>query len=172
MVLVAAPSPRAQRVAEHELKAAFLYNFTKFVEWPPDTFPDDGAAFRICVVGDEAVGTFLEALVALEAVQGRRIEVQRHAWPRDAEGCQILFVSATAEAGGLTVLPDPQENAVLTVGESDRFLAAGGMVRLRLGDGRSRIEISDPARARSTLKLSSKLLQLCDLVRPALGEGA
>lgn len=151
---------------EHELKAAFLYNFTKFVEWPPEAFPEPDATFRICVVGDEDVGRFLEALVAREAVQGRRLEVASHRRIQEARRCQILFLAEAAEADALSRLPEPGEAPVLTVGESEDFLRAGGLIRLRLRGGRSRIEVNNPARERSALKLSSKLLQLSQLVRP------
>lgn len=151
---------------EHELKAAFLYNFTKFVEWPPEAFPASDGVFRICVVGAEDVASFLEALVAREAVKGRRLEVDRQRRLQDARACQILFLDEEAEPEALARLPEAHEAPVLTVGESVEFLRAGGMIRLRLRAGGSRIQVNDLARQRSPLKLSSKLLQLSDLVRP------
>lgn len=154
---------------EHELLAAFLYNFTKFVEWPPEAFPATDSAFRICLVDADDVGSVLEALVAREAVKGRRLEVARHRRIQDATECQILFLAEEAEPDALSRLPGAHEAPILTVGESEEFLRAGGMIRLRVRAGRSRIQVNEPVRQRSPLKLSSKLLQLSDLVRLAPG---
>lgn len=137
------------------------------MEWPPEAFPATQASFRICLVDAEDVARFLEALVAREAVKGRWIEVARYRRVPDASECQILFLAEEAEPEGLSHLPGAHEGPVLTVGESEDFLRAGGMVRLRVQRGRSRIEVNDAVRQRSPLKLSSKLLQLSDLVRPA-----
>jgi hypothetical protein len=160
--------PAAAQVAEaHELKAAFLYNFTKFVEWPAETFPERGSRFRICVVGDEPLAGFLEDLVAGEAVRGRPLEVGRHGRARDARSCQILYVAPGEEPEDLWSVPGVGEGRVLTVGESEEFLRAGGLIRYRLVGGRIRLQVNDPARVASRLRISSKLLQLCDLVTPA-----
>lgn len=137
------------------------------MEWPPrDADTDEVPTFRICVVGAEDVASVLDALVEHEAVAGRPIAVERLRRLRRGGDCQILFLSAQAERADLAALPEPGETPVLTVGESDAFLRAGGMVRFRVSGGRVRLEVNDRARSRSRLKLSSKLLQLCDLVSP------
>lgn len=157
----------AQVAAEHELKAAFLFNFTKFVEWPAEAFADRTSGFRICVVGDELLAGFLEDLVADESVKGRLLEVVRYGRTRDARSCQILFVAEGEDAEDLERVPGVAEGRVLTVGESEDFLRAGGLIRFRLLATRIRLQVNDPAREASRLRISSKLLQLCDLVTPA-----
>lgn len=157
----------AQMAEEHELKAAFLFNFTKFVEWPPEAFDASVSRFRICIVGDEPLADFLEDLVSGEGVRGRSLEVARYGRARDARSCQILFVGAGEDSEELERVPGVVEGRVLTVGESEDFLRSGGLIRFRLLGGRIRLQVSDPARAASRLRLSSKLLQLCDLVTPA-----
>lgn len=168
LLLAGAAAPAAAQVAEeHELKAAFLFNFTKFVEWPAEAFSDRGSRFRICVVGDELLAEFLEDLVGGETAKGRDLEVVLYGRTRDARSCQILFVEEGEDADELDRVPGVPEGRVLTVGESEDFLRAGGLVRFRLLAGRIRLQVNDPAREASRLRISSKLLQLCDLVTPA-----
>ncbi len=171
-LLAPAGAESAQRFEEPELKAAFLYNFTKFVDWPPGTWESAEAPFRICLLGADEVSAVLGELVTKEAVKGRTIEVLRYRRLRDARGCQILFLAAGAEPDGLAAqLADTRGEPVLTVGETEAFLRAGGMVRFRMETGRIRLEVNDRVRERSPLKLSSKLLQLCDLVTPETETG-
>lgn len=160
------PSALAQAAAKHELQAAFVYNFTKFVEWPPEAYAPGDPYFRICLVGRDPFRDVLDELVAGEAVQGRPIEVTRHRRAHQARPCQILVLPEGEAPEDLAAVPGVEEGFVLTVGESAEFLRAGGMVRFRVRAGRIRLEVSETARERSRLRISSKLLQLCDLVTP------
>lgn len=161
-----APPALAQAAQEHELKAAFLYHFTQFVEWPVDAFAGADTPFRICVVGEADVAEFLAELVEGERIKGRAIEVQGYGRARDARGCQILFLGAGEDPRDLRDVPGVSQGRVLSVGESAEFLEEGGLLRFRVHRGRIRLQVSDPARERSRLRISSKLLQLCDLVTP------
>ena len=165
------PPAAAQEAAEHELKAVFLYNFTKFAEWPAGAFEPGDAPFRICIVGEDPFGPLLDELVAGERVHRRRIEVVRHRRPREARSCQIVYLAADQEPESVAEVPGAAEGTVFTVGESEAFLAAGGLLRFRLLRSRIRLQINEEARARSRLKISSKLLQLAELVRPGDGKG-
>lgn len=162
----AVPPAGAQAAEEHELKAAFLYHFTQFVEWPADAFPRPDTPFRICVVGDGAVAGFLAELVAGERIKGRALEVRDYGRTREARGCHILFLAAGEDPRGLRGVAGVDQGAVLSVGESAEFLEEGGLLRFRIHRGRIRLQVSAPARDRSRLGISSKLLQLCDLVTP------
>jgi hypothetical protein len=160
----AAQPARAQVAEEHELKAAFLYNFTQFVEWPEDAFPRIDTPFRFCVVGSDAVGEFLAELVAGERIRGRPLEVRRYGRARDARACHTVFLGADQDPRELRWVSGVGEGRVLTVGESAEFLSAGGLLRFRLQRGRIRLQVNDAARQDSRLRISSKLLQLCDVV--------
>lgn len=162
----AASPARAQAAQEHELKAAFLFHFTQFVEWPADAFPRSDTPFRICVVGGEDVAEFLAQLVAGERVKGRDLEVRGYGRARDARDCHILFLGADEDPRELRGMAEVDQGRVLSVGESAEFLEEGGLLRFRIYRGRIRLQVSDPARERSRLRISSKLLELCDLVTP------
>jgi hypothetical protein len=167
VAVVAGPAARAQGLAdEYTVKAAFLYHFTQFVEWPADTWSDPEQAFRLCVLGHDPFGEVLDEVVAGERVAGRRIEVRRLQEEAETAGCQIVFLSGEEPAERLRMLPPVEVGRRLTVGESEGFLAHGGLVRLRLRAGRVSLEINGPAVESSRLKVSSKLLRLARLVRP------
>lgn len=157
----------------YQLQAAFLYHFTKFVSWPADSFADPEEPFRICVVGaQERLREFLEELTENEVVDGRPLEVRRHARVRDTAGCQIVYVSSSHDPGYLPQVLGERHATVLTVGEGERFLAAGGVLQLYSEGDKIRLRVNERARERSRLRMSSRLLQLCDRVRPRGGGGA
>jgi len=150
----------AAEVLEYNLKAAFLFNFTKFVDWPADAFPDEKSPFQLCVLGEDPFGGSLDSVVANESVNGRPIAVRRLARGADPKACQILFLGRMESDRQPEVLAGLRGSPVLTVGEADRFLAEGGLVSFFLEANRVRFEINlqnvDPSR----LKISSKLLRL------------
>lgn len=163
----------AQPVEAYELQAAFLYHFTKFVTWPADSFDGPDEPFRICVVGaQERLREFLEELTEDEVVEGRPLQVRRHARVRDTVGCQIVYVSSSHDPGHLPEVLGERHDTVLTVGEDARFLAAGGVLQLYPEGDKIRLRVNERARERSRLRMSSRLLQLCDRVRPRGGGGA
>jgi hypothetical protein len=161
--LAAAAAPRS---SEYTLKAAFLFNFTKFVDWPADTFADEKSPFNLCVLGgDDPFGGSLDEVVANETVNGRPIAVRRAAREADLRGCQMVFLSRAQRDRQPEVLAGLRGSPVLTVGETDRFLADGGLIRFFLEANRLvRFEVNLPAVERTPLKISSKLLRLAKVV--------
>jgi hypothetical protein len=142
---------------EYQVKAAFLLNFTKFVEWPAQDFTAPDSPISICVLGDAPVGSVLEQMVQGEQVDGRKLVMQRA--PSDpAKSCQVLFVSKSDKEG--TKLIGEMGRGVLTVGEDDDFLASGGMINFIIDNRRVRFDINQKAVENSSLKLSSKLFQV------------
>ncbi len=153
-------------VSEAEVKAAFLFNFTKFVEWPADSFENQASPIVIGVVDR---GSFLAALaqtVKGKAVNGRGISVKRVESTADLQGCHVLFFTSAAKHRVAELLPLLGTSSVLTVGEFDSFAASGGMINFFLHDGRVRFEINPHATLRTGLHLSSKLLSLARLLQP------
>jgi uncharacterized protein DUF4154 len=149
-----APAP------EYEIKAAFLYNFAKFVEWPPDAFADPASPLSLCVFGADPFGGSLETVVRGETLGGRRLAVRRVRQPDDARSCHVLFVGR-AERGRIPdVLAATRDASVLTVGESEGFLDQGGVIQFILAAGKVRFEIDAAGAERARLKISSKLMRL------------
>jgi len=170
----ASAAPSASSVtpdSERDVKAAFLYNFAKFVEWPPEVFANATSPMVLCVLDDEPLGASLRATVKGETLNNRRFEVRLLRDPFGAQTCHILFVGP-AEKGRLPeILAALRGTGVLTVGGGSDFLGRGGMIRLFLEQHRVRFDINLDAAEQSHLKLSSKLLRLARAVNPQRQEG-
>ncbi len=150
------PGSRATpRPSEYEVKAAFLLNFTKFIDWPPSPHAPD-TTFRICILGSDPFGTTLDQIVEGERVGSRRLAVQRV--QEAANSCEVLFINKSADDIARTLAEVPR--GVLTVGESHDFLRQGGMIAFVLENRRVRFDVNERAAARAGLKLSSKLLNV------------
>jgi uncharacterized protein DUF4154 len=160
--VAAARSP--EPTAEYTLKAAFLFNFTKFVEWPADAFADEKSPFNLCILGEDRFGASLDAVVANESVNGRPIVVRRLPRGGEARACQILFLGRTERERQAEVLAGLRNAPVLTVGETDRFLDDGGLLLFFLEADRIRFAVNLRAVERTRLKISSKMLRLAKLV--------
>jgi len=170
VLLLALPlAARAQASApEYAVKAAFLYNFTKFVEWPPEAFPDERSQFKVCVLGTDPFGKSLDA-IGEESVAGRRISLLHSGEIREPEGCHILFVSRSEKDRLPQVLADLKQAPVLTVGDTGGFLDHGGIINFILEGGKVRFEINQEAAERAGIKISSKLLRLATRVKGSPG---
>ena len=152
---------RAAGPSEYEVKAAFLYNFTKFVEWPPPAFAEGNGALRLCVLGDDPFGRSLNAAVGEgEEVEGHKLIVMRADTLARAGGCQVLFVSRSERERLPQILAPLKSSPVLTVGDTKGFLDQGGIVNFILEGSKVRFEINPAAAEQAGLKISSKLLRL------------
>jgi hypothetical protein len=146
--------------SEYDVKAAFLLNFTKFIEWPAASGGED-ALFSICVLGDDPFGRTLDRMVEGENVNGRKLEIQRIGVER-AGSCQVVFAAGADKDWSKTLAG--LGPGVLTVGEGDRFLRDGGMIAFVVERRRVRFDINQSAAARAALKISSKLLSVARTV--------
>jgi hypothetical protein len=156
---------RAQALNEYEVKAAFLFNFAKFVEWPGQTFRSDKDPLRICVLGEDPFGSSLRDTVNGKSLAGRSFSVADIADPAEAPGCQILFISSSEHRRLKSLLADRRLAGALTVGESDGFCAQGGMVNFKVEGGRVAFEINVDAAAQASLRVDPKVLSLAKIVR-------
>jgi hypothetical protein len=157
-ILFCAPV-RAGQVREHEVKAAFLYNFTRFIEWPDGT-PQTSEPFRLCVVADGVTTSAVERVMAGESVNGRPAQTLIPRSPDEARRCQILFVGQTEIYRAAPLLRAVRGMPVLTVSDAARFVAHGGAIQFVLEDGRVRFDVNIEAAKRSGLAISSRLLQV------------
>ena len=151
---------------EYQVKAAFLFNFAKFVEWPPEAFKGPGDPFTICVAGENPFGSALENAVKGKAVGSRGFAVRLSPNGRDVKGCQILFTALSDRKRVRALLDVLKGSNTLTVGENDGFAADGGIVNFKLDGDRVRIEINIKAAEQEKLQISSKLLSLAQIVKP------
>lgn len=160
-LLLRAPG-RAEQTAdgEHAIKAAFLYNFTKFVDWPPDAFEGTSSPFRACVFADEAFVGRLEATLQGETVRGRPIRLERTDTLQGARGCHLLYFDGGRTAQAARLVPSLRSAAALTVGEGEGFLDQGGAIAFILENNRVRFDVNMPALDAARLSVSSKLLRV------------
>lgn len=163
-LLLSATSSSGQMTAgEYQLKAAFLFNFAKFVEWPAERLrPSEPLV--IGVVGDDRFGTALDDVVRGRSVGGRRVTIRRLAWNDYFAGCHILFISSSELPYLQKILGDVRGLSILTVADFDGFMHRGGTIELKTADRRIQFSVNlGPARD-ARLKISSKLLNLAQVV--------
>jgi hypothetical protein len=167
-VLLPAGLPTSARgeppVREYAVKAAFLYNFAKFVEWPADAFADPASPLVLCVIGEDPFGDAFKPLKG-KTVNGRPLAI-RHAATLDGVGqCHLLFISSSEKPFLPGILSATKGSNVLTVGDMEDFGRAGGFVTLVNEENRVGIEVNLEAVQRTRLKISSKLLSLAKIVK-------
>jgi hypothetical protein len=154
----------AQQVDEYQVKAAFLYNFAKFVEWPAEA---GGApeVLTICVLGRDPFGQALDDVIAGKIIAGRPLALRRLTDARHTGGCSILFISSSENIRSLSSLKSDEKRGVLTVGEAGNATAECVAIKFTLEGGKIRFEINLAEVQEEKLRLSSKLLSLATVVR-------
>ena len=144
--------------AEYTLKAAFLYNFTKFVEWPEAVGPRGTDPFTLCLVGDR-FGSSIESIEG-KAVRGHPITIRKNIPMSTSKDCHMLFVSTEEISQFITALAGIQTSPVLTVCDSPHCAERGFMINLRMSENKVSLDINLEAIQRTPLKVSSQLLKL------------
>ena len=150
----------AGAVSEYQVKAAYLYNFAKFVTFPAQSFAADNTEFVIGVLGDDPFGQTLDQTVQGKLIGDRKIVIRRSNSIDDLKHCQIVFVCASRKKDVATVLTRFKGETVLTVGESDGFAGHGGVINFYVDDNKVRFEINPKAADRASLQISAQLLRL------------
>jgi len=155
---------------EYQLKAVFLFNFVQFVEWPASAHATKDSPIVIGIVGEDPFGAALEDTVKGEKVNGRSLEVRRFKEGDDVTAFHLLFISSSAKAQAVDLLPKLQGRPVLTVSETPGFAEHGGVINFVVVSKKVRFEVNPQTAARHGLKVSSKLLQVARVVDGG-GEG-
>lgn len=155
----------SQGVSEYAVKAAFVYNFTKFVSWPAGTFKDENSPITICVLGENPFANALNQIVEGKTFNGRTFAVKYIGDVNQERACQILFISRSERKRLGAILDSLGKPSVLTVGDTDGFAKQGIMINLYLEAGKVRFEINPDAAARAGISISSKLLGLAKIVK-------
>lgn len=166
LYLAAASSIRAQAgtSVEYQIKAAFLFNFAKFVDWPPDAFPSDKSPITLCVFRHDPFGSSLDEIIQGKTINNRAILARRTNELPDLKPCQLVFVDKEADKGLSDVLNSLKGTSALVVGESEGFAERGGGIQFFLEDNKLRFAINVDAIQRARLNVSSKLLALARIV--------
>jgi hypothetical protein len=165
--LIVAPlrSGETHPPTEFEVKAAFIYNFSKYIQWPKGF--DTSKPFVIAIIGKDPFGVVLDEAVFGQKVQGRSVIIKRLTRIDDIPNCDILFVAASESSRLARILGTLHQAPVLTIGDVNRFAELGGMINLTTEDNRIRFEVNVKAIERAGLKAGSQLLRLARIVNEA-----
>ena len=150
---------------EFDVKAAYLYNFAKFVQWPADAARRDARMFHVCVIGEDPFGPVLDRVVAGGSINGRTVVARRIADAHDARFCHILFLGGMDERLAVETLDTLGRADVLTVSDLPAFARRGGMIQFVVQGARVRFEVNLDRARDAGLMLSSELLRVALTVR-------
>jgi hypothetical protein len=171
VIACGANSASAQTSAsEYEVKAAFVYNFLKFVDWPTNAFPTQNSPYIIAVLGrdpfdnPETGGNFLDSAINGKVINERKIIIQRYEGISEVGACHLLFISKLEKDRLKDIFASLDEKNILTISETDGFCEQGGVINLVRQGGKVRFEINLQAASRAGLKISSKLLSVAKIV--------
>jgi hypothetical protein len=145
---------------EYAIKGAMVYNFTKFVSWPAEAFPQANSPLVFCIVGSDPFGAWFDSFLKEKQYFGRPLRLRRLAAGSGAEGCHVVFVSRSEQRRLAEVLEMVTRPGVFTVSDIDRFTVRGGMVGLFTRDDKVQFEINRDVAQKMKLIISSKLLHM------------
>jgi len=146
--------------SEAKLKAAYLFNFAKFVEWPADAFADSDSPVVFGTIGRDVLGSALAEAIHGKTVGGRRVVARTLSSSEDPRQCHLLFIGPMERGRISQLMTALNGSSVLTVGDADGFLRIGGIIKFVIVNDRLQFEINVSAARRSRIKISSKLMQL------------
>jgi len=153
---VSADSP----AEEYSVKAAFLFHFAQFIEWPPEAFNGPGSPLTYCTLGQDPFHGALDASLSGKTISDRPLRVLHLKPSQDLQGCHVLFLGASEKKSVSAALTSLNGKPVLTVGETEHFVEEGGVIGFSLEENKIRFEINLDAAERAKLKISSRLLSL------------
>jgi hypothetical protein len=159
------PRPPRPAFSEYQIKAVFLFNFAQFVEWPENAFAATNSPIVIGVLGTDPFGAALPQAVAGESIGGRPLEVRRGRTLAELGRCHLLFICRSEQERLPRLLRELRGTGVLTVGETEAFARAGGVVSFLMEGNKVRFAVDPEAAVAEGLRVSAKLLKVARLVR-------
>lgn len=162
--LPASPAPPPGE-AEYAVKAVFVYNFLRFIEWPRTAFSSSGDALVIGIIGDDPFGSLLLETVRGEVLRGRPVRVEHYRAARDIGPCHLLYVPRRETSRLDQIIAATAGRNVVTVGEADDFIARGGMIALTTDRNRVRLSLSQESLRAAGVEVSAKLLRVAEFRR-------
>jgi hypothetical protein len=164
LLLAVFPAKAVDAASPAEVKAAFIYNFLKFVDWPAEAFSGNGGEYMVGILGKDPFGTVLDEMLENKKVNGRPIVLKRIT-EAEMKHCHLLFVSPSERRRSGLILEILKGLPILTVSEMPEFAEAGGVINLFEDDKRIRFEVNIDAQKRAGLKIQSSMLNLAKIVR-------
>jgi hypothetical protein len=152
------------RSLEYQVKAAYLLNFTRYVDWPSESYGEPGAPMTVCVLGRDPFGEILDATMQGKITHGRPVSVRRIQSSGSASGCHLVFVSRETWQDQRQLLERLETRGILTVGETDEFAQRGGVIGFVIEEETVRFVVNTDARDRAGLRISSRMLSLAAAV--------
>ena len=157
-------SPETNPTGEYQVKAAFLYHFAQFVEWPEEAFKDASSPLTYCTIGGDPFQGSLDTALSGKTIGARSFRVVHFRPSQEVQGCQVLFIGAGEKKLLGAILASVKGNSILTVGDSEHFVQEGGMIGFCLEENKVRFEINLETAQRAKLRISSRLLALAKSV--------
>jgi hypothetical protein len=160
--------------SEYLIKAGFIYNFAKLVEWPTTAFAQPDSPIVIGILGDDPFGATLDRIVADKKINGRSFAVKRLKWSKDLKDlkdCNILFVSSSEKEHIDSVVDTVKWMPILTIGDAPGFARRGGIINFMLEDNKVRFEVNVEAAKHAVLNISSRLLALAKITTQPAADG-
>jgi uncharacterized protein DUF4154 len=161
-----ARSVAAQSAAtsEYEVKAAFLFHFAQFVDWPDGAFQEADSPLVYCTIGADPFRGALETSLIGKKMGGHGLQVRHARQISEIQGCHVLFIGEGGKGQLASVLANVKGSPVLTVGESERFVNDGGMIGFCVEENKIRFKINLESAEKARLRISAKLLALAKTV--------
>jgi hypothetical protein len=165
-VSAAALSSKAEKAkySEYKIKAAYLYNFAKFVEWPAEVLADPSLPLSICIIGKDPFGKAIDT-IKNKTIKGRKLLIRRFTSIDDLKDCHVIFISPSEKKNLARILEKIKDMHMLTVSDIDGFAERGGMINLNKVKNKIRLEINIDAAQYAGLKVSSKLLKIAKIIK-------
>ena len=157
-----------RKPGEYEVKAVFIYNLAKFIEWPDKSF-DNSSTLTLYILGDDPFGSELDA-IRDKLIQGRRVVVKQIDSPDDLDNAGILFIPSSEKERLRNILKSISDLPILTVGDTKSFAQRGVMINFYLENSKIRFEINLEAANLAGLKISSNVLRMGTLISPSKGK--
>jgi len=165
--LLLGSAPALPAPTETQVKAVFLFNFARFVDWPAMTYVGANAPFTVCVYGNDPFGTDLDAAMRGETVDGRSMVVRRLHALSELTQCQIVFIANSADRELESVVAALDRRATLTVSDLEGAAQRGVMVRMVTENGKIRLRVNIDAVRAARITISSNLLRAAEIVGSA-----
>lgn len=165
LVFIPETAHAQESAGEYELKAAMLYNLTRFVEWPAAAYADTQSPTFLCILGRDPFGESLTSIASSQSAGGRAVQVRRISGSKEVRGCHVVYISSSERKSVAQILALLKGTSILTVGEMAQFAARGGMIQFSLEEKQVRFEVNLEAASESDLKISSRLLVLARVVK-------
>ena len=163
VLMWSSPIAVAQSASEEEVKTAYIYNFVKFIDWPPEAFNAPNAVITFCALGRSPAADKIASLQG-RAVVNHQISVRHLQSPEELSGCHVIFLAASAGKHQQRLLQLAHGLPALLIGEAPGFARAGGTINFFMENGKVAFEINPESAEGSRLKISSKVLALARIV--------